>query len=117
MLYIQVIHEETIWSPQSNQVIRHKETVRLEYLLYKTLTKTTLAQLIVSSYPKSISMLYLQGIDCNILKTLVFNSVSISTDILFLFIFKLLSSTNFLILRNQPYYSCLNIVRATGQRP
>ena len=30
MLYIQVIHEETIWSPQSNQVIRYEETVREE---------------------------------------------------------------------------------------
>ena len=39
--------------------------MRLWHLLYEVLTKTTLAQLIMLSYPQPNSMLYSRGINCN----------------------------------------------------
>ena len=50
-----------------------QEKARLEHLLYKALTETTSVQLIMSSYPKPLSMLYSWNIDCN--KFLVTNSI------------------------------------------
>jgi len=39
--------------------------MRLWHILHEALTETTLAQLIMSSYPQPNSMLYPQGIDHN----------------------------------------------------
>jgi len=39
--------------------------MRLWHLLYEVLTETTLAQLILSSYPRPNSMLYPRGTDRN----------------------------------------------------
>ena len=43
---------------------------RLEHLLHEALTETTLAQLLISSYPKPISMLHFQDINCNTIELL-----------------------------------------------
>jgi len=43
MLYIQSNNEENIHHTQGNQVIKHKNKVRILHLLYEVLTKITLA--------------------------------------------------------------------------
>jgi len=51
MLYIQGWHKEKVHHTQDNQVIRHEDRVRTQYLLYEALTEITLVQPIILSSP------------------------------------------------------------------
>ena len=54
MLYIQSNNEEKVYHIQGNHIIKHKDRVRIQHLLYEALTEITLVQPIISSSPCTI---------------------------------------------------------------
>ena len=54
MLYIQSNNEEKVYHIQGNHIIKHKDRVRIQHLLYEALTEITLVQPIISSSPYTI---------------------------------------------------------------